>query len=133
MPVEYVNPATVHNNPAFSQAVILPAGARTLVIGGQNAVSTEGSIVGKGQIGLQAAKAIENLAAVLAAVGAGLGDIVKLTIYVVDGEDLRAAFGAWMARPDRPVNPPVISVIKVAGLANPDFLIEIEGLAVLPA
>ena len=51
MPVQHLNPEAMHRNPAFSQAILLPAGARTLLIGGQNAVDANGQIVGKGDLG----------------------------------------------------------------------------------
>ncbi len=38
MPIVHLNPEGLHHNPSFSQAIIVPAGARTLVTGGQNAV-----------------------------------------------------------------------------------------------
>lgn len=131
MPIEHLNPEGLHRNPAFSQAIIVPAGARTLVIGGQNAVGADGQLVG-GNLAEQAAKAIDNLILVLEAAGARLDDLVKLSIFIADGQDLRPAFGAWMARWGDRTNPPAISVLMVAGFANPGFLIEIEAMAALP-
>ena len=55
--VEHINPQGMHHNPAFTQAILIPAGARTLLIGGQNAVDVDGQIVGKGDLGAQTAKA----------------------------------------------------------------------------
>lgn len=132
MPVEHVNPDTLHRNPAFTQAVVIPAGARVAIIGGQNAVDADGNIVGKGDFGAQSAKAVDNLIAALDAVGADLGDVVKLTIFIVGDADLAPGFGAWMERWGTRENPPAISGIRVHGLAHPDFLVEIEAMAVLP-
>src|SRR5688572_24264273 len=42
MSIEHINPEGMHKNAAFSQGVIVPAGARVLVIGGQNAVDENG-------------------------------------------------------------------------------------------
>ena len=42
MPVEYINPAGMHKSPIYSQGIILPANARLLLIGGQNAVNEKG-------------------------------------------------------------------------------------------
>lgn len=132
MSVEYVNPEGLHRNPAFTQAVVLPAGARTAIIGGQNAVDADGNIVGKGDIGAQAAKAVDNLIVALQAVGASLDDLVKATIFIAGDADLQPAFGAWMQRWGARENPPAISVLRVSSFAEPDFLIEIEAMAVLP-
>lgn len=132
MSVQYVQPKAMHHNPAFTQAIIIPANARTLIIGGQNAVDADGQIVGKNDIGAQAAKAIDNLMLVLAEAGAGLEHLVKVSIFMVGVADLRPAFGAWTARWGNRPNPPTVSMLRVVGLGNPDFMIEIEALAVLP-
>jgi enamine deaminase RidA (YjgF/YER057c/UK114 family) len=132
MHIEHLNPEKLHRNPAFTQAILVPAGARTAIIGGQNAVDADGEVVGKGDIGQQAAKALDNLIVCLEAAGAGLQHLAKVTIFIADSEDIRPAFGAWMARWGDRANPPAISVLRVGGFANPDFLIEIEAMAVLP-
>lgn len=132
MEIDYIRPDGMHVNPAFTQALILPAAARLMLIGGQNAVDGDGAIVGKGDIGAQAAKAIDNLIRCLAARGLGLEHLVKMTIYLAAGQDLRPAFGAWMARWGNRTNPPIVTGFFVASLANPDYLIEIEGTALLP-
>ena len=79
-------------------------------------------------------QALDNLEVALAAAGAELDDIVKWTIYLVarEGQDASAfgqAFGVAMQRIGALETPPAISVVHVAGLAHPEFLIEIEALA----
>ncbi len=130
MDVQHLNPDGLHKSPAFSQAVILPPGARTMIIGGQNGVDDTGALV-SAEFGAQAARAIDNMIVILQAAGTGLEALVKMTIFMKDGEDMRAGFGAWMARWGTRANPPAISVINVPGFARPGVLIEIEGLAVL--
>ncbi|MEO5806987.1 RidA family protein [Devosia sp.] len=132
MPIEHLNPKDMHSNPAFSQGIILPPGARTLLIGGQNAVDENGQIVGKGDIGAQSVKAVDNLIKVLEAAGGDLDHLVRVAIYIVGDEDLRPGFGAWMERWGKRTKPPVVTGIRVHGLANPDYLIEIEAMAILP-
>nr|MBF0683723.1 RidA family protein [Pseudomonas sp.] len=132
MSVQYLNLEGMHRSPVFSQGIILPAGARILLIGGQNGVDAEGGIVGKGDVVIQTRQALANLVQVLEAAGAGLEHMVKVTVIMQQDIDLNAAFGAWMGVwGDRP-NPPTVTGFRVAGLANPDFLIEIEAQAVLP-
>ncbi len=131
MQIEHLNPQGMHHNPAFTQAILIPAGARTLLIGGQNAVGADGQVVGKGDLGAQAKEALDNLQLCLAAAGATLEQLVQVKIYLAGDVDLRPGFGAWMAVwGDRP-NPPVVTGIRVHGLANPDYLVEIEAMAVL--
>ncbi len=131
MPIEHLNPEGMHQNPAFSQAILIPAGARLLVVGGQNAVGPDGEIVGSGDLGAQTAKALENLERCLEAGGATLEQLVHVRIYLAGDVDLRPGFAAWMALwGDRP-NPPTVTGIRVHGLANPGFLVEVEAMAVL--
>lgn len=132
MPVEHLNPEGMYRSPVFSQGVIIPAGARLLLIGGQNSVDASGQILGKGDVAAQTAKALSNLQLVLAAAGARLEDLVKVTVIIHQDADLRSAFGEWMNVWGARTNPPTVTGMRVAGLANPDFLIEIEAQAVLP-
>jgi len=131
MEIEHINPPGMHSNPAFTQAILLPAGARTLIIGGQNAVDAQGQIVGRGDLAAQTAKALDNLQLCLKAAGGTLEQLVQVKIYLAGDVDLRPGFGAWMAVWGNRPNPPTVSGIRVHGLANPDFLVEIEALAVV--
>jgi enamine deaminase RidA (YjgF/YER057c/UK114 family) len=69
---------------------------------------------------------------VIRAAGGGLENVVRWSILLVAGQPLQAAFGGfqqvWGTRPD----PPAISVVFVAGLANPQFLVEVSAVAVIP-
>ena len=131
MAIEHINPEGMHRNPAFTQAILVPAGARTLIIGGQNAVDANGLIVGKGDIGAQTVKALENLQLCLKAAGATLEHLVQVKIYLAGDVDLRPGFDAWMAVWGSRPNPPTVTGIRVHGLASPDYLVEIEAMAVL--
>lgn len=127
----YINPDGMPKSPAFSQGVVIPAGARTLIIGGQNGVDERGQLVGK-SLGEQTAKAVDNLIQVIEAAGGTLASLVRLGIYVKGDIDIRPGFEAWMQRWGNRPNPPVIVVLRVAGLGmSPDTLVEIEGTAVL--
>ena len=132
MPIEYVNPEGMLKSPAFSQGIIVPAGARTLIIGGQNGVDDKGQLVSK-DLGEQTAKAIDNLIKVLETAGGTLESLVRLGIYVKGDADILPGFEAWMQRWGQRPNPPTIVVLRVAGLGVvPDVLVEIEATAVLP-
>ncbi|RYE60387.1 MAG: RidA family protein [Hyphomicrobiales bacterium] len=132
MTIEYVSPEGMYKSPVFSQGIILPANARILLIGGQNSVNEKGEVLYKGDVIKQTEQTLANMVKVLKAAGADVENLVKTTIIMQQDIDLRAAFGAWMkVWGDRP-NPPTVTALRVAGLANPDFLIEIEAQAVLP-
>lgn len=132
MSIEHINPDGMLKSPAFSQGIIVPAGARTLIIGGQDGVDDKGQLVSK-DIGEQTAKALENLIRVLETAGGTIEALVRLAIYVKGDADIRPGFEAWMRRWGRRPNPPAIVVLRVAGLGmSPDALVEIEATAVLP-
>ncbi len=124
--VEHLNPEGLPRNPAFTQAIAVTGPARTLYIGGQNAVDAARRIIGRGDLREQARKAVENLALALAAGGAGLEHLVRCTIHLVQGQPLQPAFEAWMGAWGARPNPPTVTVLFVAGLAHPEFLIEIR-------
>jgi len=129
---EFINPSTLNMNPAFTNVVAVSGSVKTIYIGGQDSVDASGAIVGKGDFRVQAEKVLENLQAALAAAGAELQYLVKWNIFVVHGQDLRAGLEVfqkvWGPRP----NPPAITVLFVSGLAHPDFLLEMDAIAVVP-
>jgi enamine deaminase RidA (YjgF/YER057c/UK114 family) len=131
--VEFLNPDGLPRNPAFSNVAVVSGPVRTIYIGGQDAVDAEGSVVGVGDIGAQTEQVLRNLRTALAAAGAGPEHVVKWNILVVDGQAISSGFEAfqraWVAQTD----PPVITVAVVKGLANPDFLVEMDAIAVVPA
>ncbi|HYI21644.1 MAG TPA: RidA family protein [Candidatus Limnocylindrales bacterium] len=130
--VEHLNPDGLHRNPAYSQAIAVSGKTRTVYVGGQNAVDEKGEVVGKGDIGAQSQRAIENVQVALAAGGASIEHVVKWNVYIVQGNPLLPGFEAFQrAWGDRP-NPPTITGLFVAGLAVPDYLVEIDAVAVVP-
>ena len=131
MPIERLNPAGMHSNPAYSQGVSVPATARYIHVGGQNGIDASGSIVEVGDLAAQTAQALANLARVLEAGGAAPEDLISLTVYLVGDADLRVAFGAWMGFWQERGAPPIVKVLRVAGLANAGFLIEVEAIAAI--
>lgn len=116
----------------FSHAAVQEAG-RTLHLAGQVAWDAQGALVGPGDLAAQTGQALANLQAVLAAAGATPADVVRLRTYIVGHTPdklgvvlplIGAFYGAAVPAPN--------TVIGVATLALPDFLIEIEATAGLP-
>jgi len=130
--VQYLSPAGLHKNPAFSQVVVTEGCGRTVYVGGQSSVNSSGVIVGQGDIKAQAEQIFKNLEAALAAGGATLENVVKWNIYIVEGQSLDSAFevfqSVWGKRPD----PPTITLVTVSGLADDEFLMEMDAIAVVP-
>jgi enamine deaminase RidA (YjgF/YER057c/UK114 family) len=118
---------------AFSHVAVVPPGAVTVYVGGQNAVDADGNMVGGDDIAAQTAQVMTNVETALAAGGATLGDVISWSVFVVEGVDLEAGFGAVASRLDPSADPALVTVVKVAGLAVPGALVEMSAVAaVLP-
>lgn len=128
----HINPNGLISNPAFSQIVTTEGNGKTIYIGGQNAVNEKREIVGKGDILLQTEQVMKNLETALNACGASFDNLVKLNIHILQGQNAYEAFQVSQKFLSNASNPPVITVAFVAGLINPDFLLEIDAIAFLP-
>jgi enamine deaminase RidA (YjgF/YER057c/UK114 family) len=130
--VQHLNPKGLSRNPAFTQVVTVSGLVKTVYIGGQNGVDASGALVGAGDIAAQTAQVFRNLQTALAAAGARIEHVIQWKIYIVQGQPLEPGLAefqkAWGRRP----NPPTITGIYVAALANPAYLVEIEAVAVVP-
>jgi enamine deaminase RidA (YjgF/YER057c/UK114 family) len=122
-----LRPEGLVRSPAFSHVAVVPPGATTVYIAGQNAVAGDGSLVGGDDIAAQTQQVMTNLQVALAAAGASVQDLVMMTILVVDGVDLAAAYPVAAAALAGAA-PPVV-VVRVAGLAVPGALAEVSAVA----
>src|SRR5579871_1325420 len=128
---EHPRPKGLLHNPAFSQ-VVLASGTRTIYTAGQVSIDESGATVGSGDLAVQAAQAMRNVGLALAAAGASYGDIVKITTYVVNYKpEHRAVIGKARAPFFANKVPPASTFVGVAALALPEWLIEIEAVAVV--
>jgi enamine deaminase RidA (YjgF/YER057c/UK114 family) len=129
--IEHINPDNLIKNPAFTNVITVSNPAKTIYIGEQNSNNANGEIVGKGDLKVQTTQVLKNIETALKAAGAGFDNVIKWTIYLVEGQSLQEGFEAfqqvWGKRPD----PPVVTALFVASLANPDYLLGIEAVAVL--
>lgn len=135
MSVDVLNPKGLPE-PEFYRQVAVASGSRIVFVAGQVARDEAGRPVGAGDLTAQTERVFLNLAVALSAAGASFRDVAKLTAYVVDWTPDKIQFlGAGvglasqqaeidMARP--------ITLLGVAALAEPDLLIEVEAVAVLP-
>jgi enamine deaminase RidA (YjgF/YER057c/UK114 family) len=130
MTIQRSNPDGLSKPQAYSQLVVA-AGSRLVFVAGQVAADAAGNVVSEGDLEGQARQAFSNLATALASAGAGPADVTKITIFVVHysaeqlpaiGEARRALFGDTL---------PASTLLGVEALARPEFLIEVEAIAVL--
>ena len=131
-PVQYINPEALHKNPAFTNVVVVSGPVKTVYVGGQDAVDAAGNIIGKGDLKAQTEQVLKNIQAALEAGGAQVEHVIKWNLYVLQGQPLRAGFESFQQFWGKRANPPAITGIFVAGLAHPDFLVEMDAIAVVP-
>ena len=108
----------------YSHAVEIPANSRVLHVSGQIGRTAEGSV--PPSFDAQFRLAIANLNQVLAGAGMSLADLVKLTFFVTDAADLPRL---GTIRRELLAVSPAVTTLVVAGLAAPDLLVEVEGVA----
>ncbi|MDP9341501.1 MAG: Rid family hydrolase [Actinomycetota bacterium] len=130
MPVQTSNPEALHEPTTYSH-VAVGTGNRMVFVAGQVALDPRGTLVGDGDVAQQAVQAYRNVAAALASVDAPIESVAKVTTFVVGhrpellgpiGEARRAVFGDHM---------PASTLVGVQALARPEFLIEVEAVAVV--
>ena len=129
---EYPPVSGLLKTPSYSH-VAVAAGARTIYLAGQVPADAQGKLVGGADLAAQATQVMENIGKALAAAGAGFADVVKITTYVVDYKpehraiisEVRGKFFGGRAAP------PASTLVGVAALAVPEWLIEIEAIAVI--
>jgi enamine deaminase RidA (YjgF/YER057c/UK114 family) len=124
-----INPEGLMKSPAFSQAVTTEGNGKTIYVGGQNAIDDKGNLVGKGSISLQSGQVMRNVQVALAGAGATFGDVIKMNIFLVQGQNAKEAFAASQPFMKECPQPPAITAVFVAALGNPDYLVEVEAVA----
>ena len=129
--IEYPRPEGLLHNPAFSQ-VVVASGTRTIYASGQVSIDEHGALIGAGDLGAQTAQAMRNLGLALAAAHASYADIVKTTTYVVNYKpEHRATIGKAKAPFFANREAPASALVGVEALAVPEWLVEIEAVAVV--
>ncbi len=106
-----------------------------LWVAGQVSIDERGDTVGVGDAASQLERVMHNIERILAAAGAGWGDVARFTMYVVGAENVEGARAAraklWpQLYPDG--NYPTSTFLVVDRLASEEFLVEVEATAVLP-
>ncbi|SHH42972.1 RidA family protein [Bradyrhizobium erythrophlei] len=125
-----INPPELGTPPGYSQIVEVSAG-RIIFISGQTALDSDGHVVGKSDFGAQAEQVFRNLATALQASGCTAANLVKLTVFLTDMENLaryREARNRFFASVT-PTAAPAVTLVEVSKLYGADFMIEIEAIA----
>ena len=122
------NPPGVHQPFSnYSHVVTADDTKRLVFCAGQVAADADGKVLPPDDFDAQTRMVMSNLEKALAAGGAKFTDVTKVTIYIVNPHDVAKArgilsnyFGA---------NPPASTLCVLRGLANPNFLVEVEAIA----
>lgn len=130
--IEYINPENMAKPRGYSHAVSVSGNHQTIYIGGQNAIDKNGVLVGKDNLKKQTEQVLTNIEKILEETDAKLENVVKFNIYLVPGLNPQEGFQVFQEKWGNNPNYPVITVIFVAGLGNPDWLIEIDAMAIIP-
>ncbi len=126
MPKERIQPPGLSRPPTYTHVV---KAGDTVYIAGQTPVDEQGQVVGRGDITAQTTQVFENIKKALAGVGADFSDLVKITVYVTDPRFREPA--AEVRRSYLTDALPASTLVVVSGLASPDYLLEVEAIAVI--
>jgi enamine deaminase RidA (YjgF/YER057c/UK114 family) len=121
---------TVYSPMRYAQG-IRTTGGTIVWISGQVSQDKAGKLVHRGDFAGQARQALANLKAMVEAAGGTLNDIIKVNTYLTDlryREELARVRAEFFSEGKLPAS----TLVGVTGLADPDMLIEIEAIAVLP-
>lgn len=116
--------------PTNGYSHVVEFSGRLVVVSGQVPLDADGQLVGADDPEAQIRRVFENLRTALAAAGATFEDLVKITVFLTDLADLeifRRVRNEYVAGD----TPPASSAVRVAGLVNPAFRVEVEALAAL--
>jgi enamine deaminase RidA (YjgF/YER057c/UK114 family) len=123
--VKFLNPPTVHApGGAYSHTALVPAGTELVFLSGQVGIRPDGSV--PRSITEQAEQVFANIGALLAAYGLDAGALVKLTMFVVAGQDIQAvrAARARFVGDHRPAS----TAVYVSQLVDPLWFVEVEAV-----
>ena len=122
------NPEGISKPFASYSHVVTAEGAQKLVFcAGQVAADADGNVLPPDDFDAQAKMVMENLTKALAAGGAKISDVTKITIYIVNQHDVQKARGVLKTYFGE--HPPGSTLCVLRGLAHPNVLIEIEAIA----
>src|SRR4051794_38341483 len=114
----------------FSQANAIEARGRLVFISGMTAKAADGSIVGRGDIEAQTKQMCENVKAAVEAAGGTMADICRVDVYVADMAEFDTIHK--VRREVFPSPPPASTMVAISGFTHPDYLIEMNAIAVIP-
>jgi enamine deaminase RidA (YjgF/YER057c/UK114 family) len=133
MATHFINPPALGPTKGWTH-VVASTGGRTIYVSGQVGVDERGRVAGSGDLKAQTEQAFANIDTALKAAGVTFADMVKMNIYVVGLKPEHVpVIREVRARYVNLANPPASTLVGVTALVSPDWLIEIEAVAVMPS
>lgn len=132
MKKEYINPDNLAKPQGYSHAVSVSGNYKTIYIGGQNAIDQTGNLIGKNSLKDQTEQVLKNIEKILEHADAKIDNIIKFNIYILVGQNPVEGFQVFQKRWGMTKDFPIVTVIFVEGLGNPDWLVEIDAIALVP-
>jgi enamine deaminase RidA (YjgF/YER057c/UK114 family) len=125
------NPTELGTPPGYSQ-VLEAIGSRIIFISGQTSTNSNGDVVGGNDFAAQARQVFRNLDVALKTVGCDARNLAKMTVFLRDMRNLAAYREArnGFFQTVTPPAAPSVTLIEVSRLYGPDFMIEIEAIAI---
>jgi 2-iminobutanoate/2-iminopropanoate deaminase len=129
--LRFLSPPTLSKPSGYSHVVELIGPGRIIYVAGQVPLDRDGKLVGAGDFRAQVTQVFENLKAALAEAGAGFQHVVKTTNYLTDVSH-RPILREVRERYLNNAAPPASTLVGVTALAFPEWLVEIEAVAMVP-
>jgi len=130
---QHINPPGIYKHPAFTRIVTVKGPMKLVFIAGQTPSDENYRCVAPGDYRAQYIKVMDNLMVQLKAAGASFDDVVYRRIFVRDVDEyMKVSRDPNTPQYGSPEKPPPSTLIGVTRLSHPDFLIEIDLIAVVP-
>jgi len=130
MKQQITSPKLRQPNGHFSQATTIEARGKLVFISGMTARAADGSITGVGNVEAQTRQVCENLKAAVEAAGGTLQDICRVDVYVRNMEHFETIHKVRREYFQPPL--PASTMVEIVKMTSPDYLIEINAIAVIP-
>ena len=113
----------------FSQAIAIEAKGKLVFISGMTARKPDGSIAGIGDIEAQTRQVCENIKSAVESAGGTLDDVCRVDVFVRNIEHFDKIHKVRREYFKTP--PPASTMVEVTKMVSPDYLIEINAIAVI--
>lgn len=134
MEKEFINPPELYKHPSYSRVVTVKGPCKFIFIAGQTPSDDNYKPVAIGDYKAQYERVIEGLTIQLKAAGASWDDVVVRRVFTLDVDALQKVLrDPATKRPENSDHPPTSTMIGVTRLSHPDFLIEIDLVAITDA